>query len=219
MSEFFGYCSQFFIVIRLDGEDIAVSVVGVFVAEIALDNLDELILRIIGVTKRLVSTAIDRGDIAEAIIRVGIRIRRGAAHLLGQARDQRRCAVARDRLIRIGLRESQTGSDGVFPGQSLQSIISEAQRVADTACGNRHGAHCTVRVIVYVTVGLTEAAARSSSHTAGVRRHAALAVIGIVGNRADHFAHHRIRSAKTTDTVASNFSGGKHRPERRCLPD
>ena len=68
MSEFFGYCSQFFIVIRLDGENIAVGVVGVFVAEIALDNLDELILRIIGVTKRLVSTAIDRGDIAEAVV-------------------------------------------------------------------------------------------------------------------------------------------------------
>lgn len=172
MSEFFGYCSQFFIVIRLDGKQIAVGVVGIFVAEIALNHLDELILRIIGVTKRLVSTAIDRGDIAEAIIRVGIRSRRRAIDLLRQSRDQRGRASARDRLIRIGLRESKPRSRKRFRRQSLQRIVSEAQRIADATCGNRHGAHCTVRVIIRIAVGLTEAAARRSRHAAGICRHA-----------------------------------------------
>ena len=69
------------------------------------------------------------------------------------------------------------------------------------ACSDRHGAHRTALVVVRIAVGLTEAAARRTRHTAGVFRHAALAVIGIVGNDSDRIVYERVRSAGTVQTV------------------
>lgn len=45
------------------------------------------------------------------------------------------------------------------------------------ACSDRHGVHRAAFVIVRIAVGLTETAARRARYTAGVRRHAALAVV------------------------------------------
>ena len=68
----------------------------------------------------------------------------------------------------------------------MQRVIGVIERIADTACGDRHRGHRTVLVIMHVTVSMTEATARRSRHAAGVFRHAALAVM-------------------------QSFSGGKHR--------
>ena len=48
------------IVIRLDGKQISVGVICIFITNVALNHLDKLILRIIGVTKRRVSVTVDR---------------------------------------------------------------------------------------------------------------------------------------------------------------
>ena len=99
------------------------------------------------------------------------------------------------------LRERKTGSDGIFCRQSLQLIVGEAHRIADTACRDRHGAHRAARVIVRITVGVRKAAARRTCHTAGVLRHAALAVVGIVRYHSNGISHVRVQRTRSVKAV------------------
>ena len=93
------------------------------------------------------------------------------------------------------------------------------QRIADTACRDRHRDHRAVCIIVYVTVGVPEICEIRAGHchAAGILRHTALAVIGIVGNQSDGIVYNRVRSAKMSNTVVSSFSDGKHPLKKRCL--
>ena len=211
------------IIIRLDGKQVAVGVVGVFVAEIALDYLGKLILCIVGITDRLITAAVDRGDIAEAIIRVGIRIRRGAARLLGQARDQRRRAFA-PRIV--GIRNNSSAG-------SVENSYNIALQVANvvilrTVVNERI---CRATLVIQ-EVNVVTAPSLTNEKSVGI--------IVVIRRRTDFFLRSQpvravlisrryaaldclrklsaIPSESVRRTVVVENSGSKHRPERRCLP-
>ena len=81
--------------IHLDRKQISIGIVSIFVTNVTLHNLDELTLCIIGVIDGQIATSVDDRDIAQLVIRIGVRIQNGAVRFHGIARDQRGRAVAR----------------------------------------------------------------------------------------------------------------------------
>ena len=82
------------VIILFDGENIAVSIIGIFIVDIPFRRSSQLILHVVGIAA-MGAVAVDRGDITQLVIRIGVRIQNGAVRFHGIARDQRGRAVAR----------------------------------------------------------------------------------------------------------------------------
>ena len=115
-----------------------------------------------------------------------------------------RCgSVARKVLVRTlsGKRKPCRSWDGLR-GEPLQRIVRIGHRIDDAVRRDRHGAHRAARIVVYVTVGVTELCEIRVGHgyAAGVFRHAALAVVGIVGNNSNGILDCGIRGNQAINT-------------------